>query len=584
MKGEIRYTDAYPSGEAALSEATTGLDALGRPFDLTVSDRWRAVAWFATLLAITLIVQLLTGAYRSETGNYSDESAHFMNALVLRDYLTHALGQNPFAFAEGYYLSYPKIAPLVWPPFFHAALGLFLLPGWAPHQAALAFLAIVAALTAFRLSRFVSLSSSGVAAALMAVVFLLTPIIVDLSTAVMVDIALTALGLEAAWWLARYYVSGERRHILLFGLFATCCCLTKGNGVAITLLPALLMLATGRLHLLRTRGLYVSAVMVAVLAGPFVYISYRLCSDMGDFTGTGAGRTLSRAVAFTVFLWHELTPVPFVLAMAGAAGAVQRAWTAPPALRTIAPAALVSLAGAGVLFHTLLPLDYYSGRYMAISVAPLLALVPLGAARLIELAGYPARHAHHGRATVAVLGVAVFSVMLMKPAVVIRRPLGFSQMVGALAVDGLANRRVLVISDESGEGAIITETAIRRPFPAPTIVRGSKLLIDGDWMNNNLQTLFGSTAHTLEQLEDLHIDLLVFDASPEAREMPYWRHMESVIQMAGDRLALVRTNHVDPVAGPTRPLSVYRVTHQTPGPPKKIRINLRYSIGKVLEK
>ena len=64
-----------------------------------------------------------------------------MNALLLRDYLTHALGQNPLAFAEAYYLSYPKIAPLMWPPFFHGALGLFLLPGWAAHPAALCFLA-----------------------------------------------------------------------------------------------------------------------------------------------------------------------------------------------------------------------------------------------------------------------------------------------------------------------------------------------------------------------------------------------------------------------------------------------------------
>jgi len=111
--------DAYPSGEAALSE-TTRLDALGQPLDFGLSERARAVLWLALLVAAAIAVQVFAGAYRAETGNYSDESAHFMNALLLRDYVTQAFGHRPFAFAEQYYLSYPKIAPLMWPPFFHS--------------------------------------------------------------------------------------------------------------------------------------------------------------------------------------------------------------------------------------------------------------------------------------------------------------------------------------------------------------------------------------------------------------------------------------------------------------------------------
>ena len=578
---EAPPSDAYASGEVAISEATAGLDALARPLDFGLSERGRAALWLALLLTAALSLQFLAGAYRTETGNYSDESAHFMNALLLRDYVTHAFGQNPLAFAEQYYLSYPKIAPLMWPPFFHVLLGLLLLPGWPPHQAALVFLAAAATLTAYRLSRFARLYSSRTVSIVLAALFLLTPIIVDLSTAIMVDIVLIGLGLEAAWWLARYYVSGETKHVLLFGAFATCCCMTKGNGVAITLLPVLMMLATGRVHLLRTRGLYTSAAMVALLAGPFVYISYRLCDSMGDFTGTGATLTLTRGLDFGVFLFRELTPVPFALSMLGAVVAVRRAWTWPPALRTIAPAALVALAFAGVLFHTLLPLEYYAGRYVALAVAPLFALLPLGIAVLIDVAGYPVLHV---RATTAVMAVAVLSVVLMRPAAVPRRPLGYSQIVSTIGTEGLADRRILVISDESGEGAMVTEVAIRQPSPAPTIIRGSKLLADGDWMNNNFQTLFGSTAQTLQQLEDLHVDLLVFDRSPEAREMAYWSHVQSVIEIAGGRLAPVMNTSVDANSGPTRPITVYRVTHASPGPPAKLRLNLRYSIGKVLER
>ena len=135
-----------------------------------------------------------------------------------------------------------------------------------------------------------------------------------------------------------------------------------------------------------------------------------------------------------------------------------------------------------------------------------------------------------------------------------------------------------------GEGAFVTETAIRQPRPVPTVVRGSKLLADGDWMNNNLQTLFGSTAETLKQIEDLHIDLLVFDRSPESQELSYWSHVQAVVDQAGDRLVPVQATRVDAVSGPTRPITVYRVAHHSPGPPAKLRLNLRYSIGKILEK
>ena len=57
-----------------------------------------------------------------------------------------------------------------------------------------------------------------------------------------------------------------------------------------------------------------------------------------------------------------------------------------------------------------------------------------------------------------------------------------------------------------------------------------------------------------------------------------------MIDQAGDRLVPVSSTRVDAIAGPTRPITVYRVTHHTPGPPAKLRLNLRYSIGKILEK
>jgi hypothetical protein len=54
-------------------------------------------------LAAVIALQWSVGAYRSEQGNF-DEALHFMNGLLVRDYLVEGLGQNPIAFAENYYL------------------------------------------------------------------------------------------------------------------------------------------------------------------------------------------------------------------------------------------------------------------------------------------------------------------------------------------------------------------------------------------------------------------------------------------------------------------------------------------------
>ena len=205
-----------------------------------------------------------------------------------------------------------------------------------------------------------------------ALLFVLTPIIVDLTTAVMVDIALAALALEASWWLARYYVSGETRHVLLFGLFATCCCLTKGNGVAITLLPGILMLATGRVHLLRTRGLYMSAAMVAVFTGPFS--ASVIGSATRWVTSPARAPRTCRAFGFTRFLWRELTPVPLRARDAGRR-ARSGARTGPPALHTIVrPPSSRSRRPSSSSTPSA---ARYSSRYVAAAVA-LLGLVPLG--------------------------------------------------------------------------------------------------------------------------------------------------------------------------------------------------------------
>jgi len=77
------------------------------------------------LLILILLRQYQSGAYRVEFDSNPDESAHYVTALMVREFLASP-DTHPMAFAENYYLHYPKVAFGVWPPLHDLSLGLWM--------------------------------------------------------------------------------------------------------------------------------------------------------------------------------------------------------------------------------------------------------------------------------------------------------------------------------------------------------------------------------------------------------------------------------------------------------------------------
>ena len=77
------------------------------------------VAMWIALILITFALQVMSGTYSSDLGREEDEPAHFITGLMVYDYVTTSIGSDPIAFAESYYLHYPKIAFGNWPPLFY---------------------------------------------------------------------------------------------------------------------------------------------------------------------------------------------------------------------------------------------------------------------------------------------------------------------------------------------------------------------------------------------------------------------------------------------------------------------------------
>jgi hypothetical protein len=120
---------------------------------------------------------------------------------------------------------------------------------------------------------------------------------------------------------------------------------------------------------------------------------------------------------------------------------------------------------------------------------------------------------------------------------------------------------MLVVSDEVGEGSLVSEVAVRRPAPWATVARGSKLLADQDWVGHNFQMRYSSSSALMRELEDLHVRYLIVDCSPKvAALIPYLGQVNELIETNGNRLDRIYASTQG------RPLTVYQLKYQSPGP------------------
>jgi hypothetical protein len=550
----------------------------GGPFRIPES-RGRGLLPGVVFLAVIVAIQWSVGAYQAEQGGFSDDAAHFMNGLLIRDYVTEGLGRNPITFAEEYYRSYPKIAPGMWPPLFHVGLGLFLLPHWPPQGAALVLLAAIVAWASWRLYRIVSLFASRTTGFLLALLFLSTPIVVAMTSNIMLDAALAAVAIESTYWLALFIRSGRWQDGARFGLFAAMCCLTKANGIAIVIAPLVAILLTGRFDLLRRSGLYIAAAIVVVLALPVLLLTFRLDAAIGDFAPVTARLVLDRFVYYCGFLWRQLGPAAIVLAVIGFLDSIRRGrrWEEDSPL-PIAQTLTALLAGS-LIFHLFNPHYVATGRYLTLAFAPLYGLAAVGLQAAGRFIAGSRRHTIHA----ALLGVMVVTTFFARPALPVHRPFGYREVVSQLDQRaGVAGKRLLVVSDEGGEGALVTDVAVRDLEPRPVIVRGSKLLGTDNWNGYNFELRFNSPQAIIQELEDLHVTYLVVDSAPDARRLPYWPLIKQLTESYEDRLQLEYYNTVDPRKGPTRPLSLYRLKYQSPGPPKELRTEFSQPVQQLL--
>ncbi|MFN7978314.1 MAG: hypothetical protein U0P30_09270 [Vicinamibacterales bacterium] len=518
------------------------------------------------MVAVVWTIQYLVGAFAAERGLHSDEAAHFMNGLVLRDYLREGLGQSPLDFAREYYRHYPKIAPFMWPPLFHGVLGLALLPGWPAGPVAICLVGSFTAWTAWRLYLITNTFASVPVSLGVVGFFLATPIVVNLSSSVMIDIAIAACCLEAAYWLGRFAESGSTRVAVVFGVMTACACVAKGNGLSAVIAPVALVLLTGRLDLLRRPGLYVAAVIVIVLAAPPLALAYYLDASLGDFGPVSLSLAWERLAFYSGHVWVQLGSAPVLFAAIGTAAVIlKRPWLSTHARHQAS--ALVSMVIGAFVFHLWNPHILSSGRYITLALAPILGLSALGV-----MAATAVVQRRRLRWSMQLLAFTAMALAHFGEGTDLRAqaPLGYRESMRWIQrQDSLAGKRLLVVSNEQGEGAGVVEVALLELTPRPMVLRGSKVLGTEDWMGNDRTLTHPTAAALLDDLEALHVDYVILDGSPASRALVYWPQTHEALTFDPSRVDAVHRLTPSP-AGPLRPLDIYRLRRHAPGPPREL--------------
>jgi GT2 family glycosyltransferase len=450
-------------------------------------DRW--LPWVAGGLAALIFVafQIGGGAYRAEFDGHPDECAHFMSGLIVRDFLALWPARHPLAWAEQYYVHYPKVALGHWPPLFHmleAAWWLFLPPARWSAMLLIGFLGLACAVLFYRTAR---RTAHPAVAGVLAALLVATPVFQESLEQTMAEMLSLLFGLLFLDALVRIAGRGPIRRLLIeASLWCILCLLVKGTGAVLIAAPLLVFGIRGEWNALRNRALWLA--FAALLGGSAVAFTL-LHGSVGQAIGWGGLRLM---LPWSIGLVPQLAGGG-VLVLA-AAGLVTWRWSNSPSTAAAAALAL------SVVISSFFLRAMNEPRHWILALPPILLL----AAAFLHLLGR-IRIAWIRRAAVsagAALGLAAFPWQYYR-----QEPGAHAAILDRLQLPA----RALVSSAISWhEGAWIVMVSLREQRPASVIARASKLLAVAGW-SYGYRLLFQTPGEVEQTLDRYGIETVILD-------------------------------------------------------------------------
>jgi hypothetical protein len=516
------------------------------------------------IIAGALILQACSGVYRSEFSSSSDETAHYVTALMIRDYVYSGFQEKPLAFARAYYDHYPKVAFGAWPPLFHVASAIWMSVFSTSRQSILFFMGLIAGLWSASLywaaEKPLGRSIAGLASALL----LLLPLIQDLTSSIMADNLIGLFDFWAMLAFGSFLDRGRTRDITLFTVFATLNGLTKPNGVALLLLPFFAVILANRFELLKDRRFWAPFPVIAVAGGPFEYISWRFTNQSVEKVKLSPLAVVDQLAGNFRELFLVLGVALSLLLVLGLLRRYSRRGVDAEQGLWIAAASLLL---AVIVFHSLIPqVRGVQDRYLTGAIGPAMLFAGAGIRAVWDRIGESRSRSVWKIAAVGGLVAALW----LSPGLRIpdKHPLGFREIAARLSLPENRNSVVLVSSEAFGEGLTVSELAMVDQRPEHRILRASKVLSESNWNGLDYHLKFKTPASIVAFLDAESVEFVILDFTPGLPRQPHHALLIEAIESAPERWRLFGVFPQDRKSErPLPPIRVYQRTHFSPAPP-----------------
>lgn len=252
-------------------------DRVDREKDLAApSARSRGFARAGPRVWLTgaLLVLALAHALVWEPGEpfyNNDETRHVMTGVFFRDLLVDRPLEGLRDYSIDYYLQYPALGLMVWPPLFYGIEGIFMLVFGTSFLASRALVGLFSALACLYLFLLVRRTHGVFPATLAVLLFGLAPLVFLLSHQVMLEMPALAFVLAAVYHFVRYLDLERALDIYVAAVASALFALTRFDALFLLLFFALSILALRRFDLFRRKEVWLAALLALAIVVP-VYV------------------------------------------------------------------------------------------------------------------------------------------------------------------------------------------------------------------------------------------------------------------------------------------------------------------------
>jgi hypothetical protein len=476
-----------------------------------------AISWVIAF-DVAWLCQRLTGAYASGIGAHAREATHFVTGLTLRDFVVSAPSDaKAREFVERYAAHYPVVDTHIWPPVFHAIESGWMMAFGTKRITVLMLMAALAATTATVLWDALAKEFGHGMATLGGLMLLCLPLFRNSYEIVLAEALAATLLLAAALKWGEYLEEGRPGDAIAFGVLCGLSLLTDLSGFALLIQAPVSALLARRAERLRQPAGWAGLALSVFISGFIVWY-------LRD--GTGFGSQLRG-----IFSW-EFTrdALPFYLGKLGMGlGIILLVFFVVGLIRKFRSGAEGSgkwITLGATLGCALALLTDVSGPTDSRHLVPLIALVVMfviaGLAAFAERyskreGSAPAGRVSGAAATVfawclAIAGVA--TAQLFTETDLRKGWIGYADGAEQILKSPTSGaRRVLISSDPAGEGALISELAMRDKRPGLVVKQSKDELVRNDRLRGGIHPRFENGDELAEWIQRSGFTIIAVDHS-----------------------------------------------------------------------